>query len=111
MRVAIDQARKDSNVAGFLPLRLRAALGTSQDIVVAYGGDPAALDEDGSVAPRAEGAKFRGVDDEPADAKQVVHNDAVRRTSERATRVATPDLWSDAGTKKIRAAHARRNNK
>ena len=77
----------------FLPLRLRAAFGAPQSVVIAYGRDPAALDDDGAVPPGAESAEFRRVDDEPADAKQVVHSDAAAAQHQSGQgSVATPDL-------------------
>jgi hypothetical protein len=138
--VTIDQARENGDAAAVAPLRLYAALGAPQRIVVADRCDPSALDNDRAVAPGAEGAEFRGVDDEPADAKQVVHRRRCEAGQQSDESVATLDFADvlrrrcgnalterlgysaeselpggfpgrETGTKKIRAAHARRNNK
>ena len=72
MRMAVDQARKNRHGARIEPVNRSRPVYSAQIVVITYRGDVAVFNNDRAPLPSAEGAKLRGIDNEPADAKKIL---------------------------------------
>ncbi len=75
-----------------LPRMTRSPLSLAASKPISQLSDSALLNDYGAALPPSKGAKFRGIDDEPADAKQIIFH---------RPRLWTP-YWEKAGNPAIR---------
>ncbi|MDQ6623041.1 MAG: hypothetical protein M3Y86_06090 [Verrucomicrobiota bacterium] len=105
VRVAIDRAGKDGDVARIDPLELPAARRAPQFFVFTDG-DATVLDDDGAIAASPQNAEIWGIDNVSPEAKERFHGAGSARTQPTKRELTIFELAAPAlEKKKIRAAH------